>query len=120
MLNDGSVIEAWASGGVRHIPTPFNGHKPRTPIDMYTVNAGYNTDLIEQYLLSQVGKKYNWKAVARFLTKRKAPDNDRMFCSELVLEAFRRGKLKLLNGAPAEQSPRDLAMCPYLEFQRTL
>jgi uncharacterized protein YycO len=120
MMHDGSVIEAWAAGGVRRIPNPFEGHTKGTPIDVYTVEAGYNSDLVEQYLSKQIGKKYDYKSVGRFLSRRSAPDNNKAFCSELVLEAFRNGKLKLLNGNPAEQSPRDVGMCPYLKFEKSI
>ena len=91
MLDDLSVVEAWQGTGVR-----------------------------KDFLLTQLGKKYDYSSVFRFVTRRDALDNDRIFCSELVELAFIRGGLRLLRGNPSHHSPRDTVMCPYLKYLRTI
>ena len=121
-LYDGSVIEAWHVGGVRHIADPFEGHSPGTEIDVYGIKLSepLNEIAVEQFLLDQVGKKYDFKSVARFVTRRDVELDDAWFCSELAEAGFISGGLTFLNGSPSRHSPRDTVMSPYLVFERTI
>ena len=109
------VYEAWHVGGVRRLSSAMQGHTPGTEIDRYSVEGDYNEDQVREYLNSQLGKGYDFWAVARFVSRRRSPDNDnRLFCSEYALNAFAAGGLPLLHGRSSELSPRDVALSPYL------
>lgn len=110
-----SVIEAWHKGGVRRLANPFEGHDLKTVIDVYDVEGDYDADAVLEFLNSQMGKKYDFWAIGRFLTRRQHQANDKWFCSELAVEAFKRGGLELLRGKPSLLSPRDVALSPYLK-----
>jgi uncharacterized protein YycO len=120
MLTDGSVIEAWQGTGVRQIPDPLHGHSKRTQIDVFDVTPDYREELVESFLCIQIGKKYDYSSVFRFVTRRNAIDNDKIFCSELAELAFISGGLRLLRGNPSHHSPRDTVLSPYLKFERTI
>jgi len=114
-LDDGTVVEAWHKGGVSHSSSFRALHTHRTPVDVFAIRPPFDKEAAERFLLSQVGKGYDFASVFRFLTRRKAPANDKWFCSELVEAAMIEGQLRLLNGSPSEHSPRDTVMSPLLE-----
>ena len=114
MLDDGSVIEAWHKGGVRKSPSPSTLHSPGTKVDVFRIDAKFDKDTANRFLHEQVGKKYDFKSVARFLSRRKTRHNNKYFCSELAEFALAFGGLLLLNGNPSEHSPRDTVLSPHL------
>ena len=116
-LNDGSVIEAWHKGGVRHVKSASDGHKPGTKVDVFEIAQLFDDVAVERFLFAQVGLKYDFKSVARFVSRRDAPADDKFFSSELAEYALAFGGLKILNGNPSEHSPRDTVLSPYLKFQ---
>ncbi len=120
MLDDGTTYESWHKGGVRKVSHPWEDHDPTTLIDVYSVDRPLDTVAMLQYLESQLGKKYDFKSIGRFLTRRDAPANDKLFCSEYALEAFYEGGVELLCIEPSHCSPAHLAMSPLLQFERTI
>ena len=115
-MDDGTVIEAWTVSGVRHVASPMTSHTTGTEIDYFEITADYDQEQVLAFLKSQLGKKYDYRGIVRFLTRRAAPADDRWFCSELVLEAFRRGGVDLQSRIPASYAtPRDIAMSPLLK-----
>jgi len=119
-LNDGSVIEAWQGEGVRRIGNPFVGHSKGTEVDVFKIIGDYDDSKVEAYLYDQIGKKYDYVNVLRFVWRRNAADNEKVFCSELAEMAFIQGGLRLLNGNPSVHSPRDTVMSPHLIYEKTL
>ena len=127
-LSDGSVVEAWAEGffkgSVRQIENPFVKHASNTVIDVRVLKPDvlsvFNEALATKYLLSQIGQSYDYSSVLRFMTRRKATDNDKKFCSELAELTFIEGGVQLLNGNPSEHSPRDTMLSPLHEFEETI
>ena len=113
-LDDKTVVEAWHKGGVVHTSSFRAVHTPGTEVVAFNIIQPYNAYEVERFLLDQVGKKYDFQSVFRFVSRRKAPANDKWFCSELAEAAFIEGGLRLLNGLPSEHSPRDTVMSPYL------
>jgi len=111
-LEDGTVIEAWAdgftSGKVYHRPLG-EGHTPGTPIDMYEIIDTVDWIAVEEFLLAQVGKPYDWRMVWGFVTHRRretAGSRDKWFCSELAFQALQVGGFNLFrNTEPYEVSP---------------
>ena len=101
-ISGGRVIEAWQGPGVRLISHDFDQER------------------VEVFLRSQLGKKYDYSSVFRFVTRRDAIANDKIFCSELAELAFIAGGLPLLNGNPSHHSPRDTLLSPYLKFEKTI
>jgi len=114
-LEDDTVIEAWGRGGVRHLSGPLEAHKEGTHIDSFVVNASVDEERVLGFLNSQLGKKYDFLSVMRFFTRRKSSADDRWFCSELVVEAYRQGGVDLLKRLPSSYaSPRDVVISPLL------
>ena len=120
MLHDGSVVEAWQGTGVRQIENAFIGHADNTLIDVFDIHADFDEPATTKYLLEQIGKKYDYKSVWRFLSRRNAPDNESLFCSELAELALIAGGLRLLNGNPSEHSPRDTLLSTVLIYNETI
>lgn len=112
LLDNGHIIESWQKGGVQisHI-------KDWSKIDAYSVD-GMTPDQWEtaiKFAKSQLGKKYDLRSVFRFLSKRKAPDNSKWFCSELVYAAITIAGVELLrNIESSEVSPAILSYSPKL------
>ena len=113
-LTDGTMVEAWQSVGVRRMRDAFDGHSLGTLIDVHHVDGEYEEAAVEAFLLAQLGTGYDYKSVARFLSRRDSPADAKWFCSELVMAAFSAGGLELLNGPPSHISPRDLSLSPYI------
>ena len=115
-LGDGTVIEAWSKGGVVHRESFRDGHTPGTKVDVFTINpiSNFDEQAAKDYLLAQIGKKYDFGSVLRFLSRRKSKANNKFFCSELAESALLAGGCRLLNGNPSEHAPAHTAMSPLL------
>ena len=114
-MDDGTVIEAWAFIGVRHVADKFEAHKAGTVIESFEITGDCDQAAVASFLRSQLGKKYDYRSLVRFITRRNTRLDDKWFCSELVLEAFRRGGLELLMRIPASHAtPRDIIISPFL------
>ena len=120
MLDDGSVIEAWHKGGVQKSSDFSTLHDPGTKVDVFRIDGEYDKYQVERFLRDQIGKKYDFLSVARFLSRRKTLHNDKYFCSELAEYAFAFAGLLLLNGNPSEHSPRDTVLSPHLIFEEQI
>lgn len=102
------VYEAWPFSGVRVRPywTDTSG------IDFFVCAAP--TELATKFLEKQLGKKYDYFGVLRFIT-RKRKSSARWFCSELAFAAARAAGTELLRNVDCSQvSPGMLSMSPYL------
>lgn len=97
----------------------------RTPLELVPWKASYHSyyfwlpaqkrNELEAWLKLQVGKPYDWPAVARFLTRRRGVEDRRWFCSELIYAALKHVGLDLLARTEAwEVSPGLLSRSPYL------
>ena len=120
MMDDGSAYEAWQVGGVRHIDSPFDGHKKGTIIDVYRILEPFDSLAVQEFIQLQLNAKYDFSSVLRFVSRRHAKNNNKWFCSELALEAFSAGNLELLNAESGEMSPRDVSISPLLMFEKTI
>jgi len=120
LFNDGTVVEAWQLGGqgVRLIKDLGDKHEKGTPVDIYEVQVSKpQYDAIKEFLLNQVGKKYDWTAIIRFLTKAKGDNPDKWICSELVFAAFAHAGIALLaRTKPHEVSPVLLGRSTHLKL----
>jgi len=118
----GEVFEAWHKGGVLRSRDYLAVHSPRTLVDVFRIDANFDEEKVRAFLETQLGKKYDYHAVVRFMTRRKVRDNDKWFCSELVASAFDVGGIDLINPRIARSylSPRDIALSPVLAFETTI
>jgi uncharacterized protein YycO len=108
---DGTCIEAWWPGGVRHRPDPYAGHTPGTTIDFFGIrgleeNAARQ---VEWFLMDKLGAGYDLGGVLRFLTRRRNTNPNRWFCSELVLAALEYAGKTLLKAPAHEVAPGHIA-----------
>jgi len=119
-LDDGSVIEAWHIGGVAHNPSFRTVHTKGTPVDVFAVMDKYNYEDVVTFLLDQVGKKYDFGSIARFMTRRAEPHDDKWFCSELAMAGVSKGGVDLLKRIPASHvSPGQMVTSPLLGYVET-
>lgn len=95
-------------------------------VDIFTVE-GMTFDQVHElraFAVRQLGKKYDYRMVARFLSRRQQDRASRRkwFCSELVFAAFRHAGVSLLRATePWEVSPGLLARSPALRpFRREI
>lgn len=109
ICEDGSCIEAWHRGGVRHVASPFAAHRDAL-IDVFVVSnlAPWQQRLIDSFLRAQVGAGYDWLGVARFLSGINRNNYGRWFCSELVAEACEEAGRKLLHAPAWKLAPSHL------------
>jgi uncharacterized protein YycO len=114
-FSDGTVIEAWHVGGVRKLISPWEGHDKNTQIDVFDINGAVDERAVADFSQQQLGKRYDFVSILRFLDRRNMPKNNAWFCSELVVEQVRIGGIDLLSRIPASHvSPRDLSISPIL------
>lgn len=111
MCADGSVYEAWHKGGTQYSHNPFVLHGPEAVFDVFAFNAltGRERKIIEAFLKSELGQPYDFRSVARFLTRRPGGDPDAWFCSEYVAAAIEYAGRPLLNANPEQLAPGHLA-----------
>lgn len=111
---DGRIIESWMGDGVR----------VKRPKDWDCIDAFYVPDMTPEegaraisYAQEQMGSKYDWLAVIRFVSRDRLPDAPtRWFCSELAFAAFSYAGHELFSRTAAyEVSPDLLKRSPLLK-----
>ena len=112
---DHSVIEAW-KGGVTHAPGILAGHAPDTEVHLVTLDLTIEQRwAVQDFLIAQIGKPYDYAGILGFLTASKTENPDRWFCSELIFAACKAAKVDLLKRIFAwKVSPGLLAYSPVL------
>lgn len=95
---DNSFVESWVKGGVSHVEEKgidllendlikclSKNHKPGTIVDIFGIVATpTQADVFEEFIISQVGEKYDKMAILRFVTRKPYALNNKWFCSELI------------------------------------
>lgn len=119
---DHVVIESMEGVGVRkvdgeHYRADFEaGRIQRYTVTGMTVDQAHR---VREYMDAEVGAKYDYGSVFKFVTRRKGRHNTRWFCSELVFAACQDAGVPLLANVEAwAVSPGDLAKSPMLERVR--
>jgi uncharacterized protein YycO len=86
-------------------------------IDMYDVR-GMTPEMWAtaiEFARKQLGMKYDWWSVLRFVDKRAARENTRWFCSEICHKAIAEAGIRILERIPsAEVAPAHLGISPLL------
>lgn len=118
----GACYEAWTNG-VRMVPSFESCHTPGTHVDIFATPANREQSLaIRRFHQQLVGKAYDWHGIFHFVTRRPehARDQDRWFCSELVVAAYRAAGVPLLARVePYKVYPSMLAWSPLLVHVRS-
>ncbi|WP_009965321.1 hypothetical protein [Verrucomicrobium spinosum] len=102
-----TLIESWQGAGVRK----------KTITDWEGVDAFIVPGMTEaqwrdafRFAEAQIGMGYDYRSVARFVSRVSARENERWFCSELVFAALHHAGVDLLARIPAaEVAPGHLA-----------
>jgi hypothetical protein len=117
VCRDGSVIEAW-SGGVRHAASLGAAHDAGTPVDLFELDLTEDQlQAVEEFLLAQVGMKYDWLGLCGFLSRHAMDEHDAWFCSELVTAGLNAaGVYPLLRVPACKVPPCLLALSPLLRL----
>lgn len=92
LMPNGRIIESWQGAGVR-----IKKLTDWSDIDAFTIPGMTipQWDTAINYALRQVGKKYDYLGVARFVSRRPSPEDDKWFCSELVYRALQESGVHL-------------------------
>lgn len=112
LLPNGQILESWQGAGVR-----VRSLSDWSGVDCFRVQGmtGDQWGQALRFAYRQIGAGYDYISVARFVSRRNAPDNGRWFCSELVAAALQVAGVQLLARVdPAEVSPAMLSWSPLL------
>jgi len=114
-LPDGKIIEAWHKPAEVRIRPPLKDWSNVDAFDVEGMTAKQWT-LAAQWTQMQVGKKYDFGGVLRFVTRWRKEQDDKWFCSELVFAALKYAGVNLLERVQASQvSPTVLSFSPLLK-----
>lgn len=121
-LSDGEVIEAWHRGGVKRYPgrDALAHHKGSRAQVFWIEMTQEQEKKAEAFLKGQIGKPYDFLAIARFLSRRPMAENGRWFCSELAAAACCYAGYRLQHTEPHLLSPRDVVMSPRIIYRETV
>jgi len=114
--HDPVVIEAWWPE-VR-IGRFSEVHTPGTPFTVFRVPVTLKEKVkIEDFLMRQIGRKYDVIGLLAFLTRlKRVAKNNYWFCSELTFAAFKNAGVELLKFTePQEVTPALFLKSPLLE-----
>lgn len=131
LLENGTVIEAWQDGGVLHNASLGMRHSPGTEVDIFDLPAmeTYQKRALMHFLNEQLGKKYDFRGVFRFLSLPRifnrldpmADDVTRWFCSELAFAATNHAGIPLLARVRQDKvSPAVLSYSTQLTYVKTV
>ena len=114
LLPDGQILESWQGDGVRlKTLSDYRG------IDVYEIPGMTPAQwaIAIEWALAQVGKKYDYWSIIRFVSRRKLPANDKLFCSELLFAACALAGYNLFERIEASAvSPSLLAITPLIRL----
>jgi len=116
LLKDQTVVEAWHRGGVSHVRGIGTNHKTGTPVDVFDITCPFDEEVATKWLLMQVGKRYDFAGVARFVARRIHEAPDKWFCSELGEQTVITGGGRLLRGSPSRHAPAHTVMSPFIRY----
>jgi uncharacterized protein YycO len=112
--SDGRIIEAWHKPAKVRLRGRLSDWRD---VEAYEV-VGATPEQLERAVAwaeSQIGKKYDFGGVLRFVTRWRKKQDDKWFCSELVFQAFKEVDINLLDRIQSSQvSPTVLSFSPLL------
>lgn len=102
------IIEAWHTGVRSKLLTSWAG------VDAFEVPGIHDWTTVFAFAEAQLGKRYDFVSVLRFLDRARAKDNQKWFCSELVYSALATQLRVLSRIDAANVSPTHLSWSPFL------
>ena len=122
----GQSISAQAEGVIiKDIPR-LHTHGRGAKVDTFVYNGNLSTAqeaLVWKLAKDKLGRKYDYRSVFIgfvFGVRESPASRAKWFCSEVVVESFRRAGLPLLKRAASyEISPRDLDQSAHLDFHKS-
>lgn len=120
-LGTNQVWEAWQYVGVQGPHGAGDFHTPGTQVDVFQIVPALTPaqeTLLLHYAKSQVGRRYDYRGVLHFISRRSGGDpRARLFCSEYVHQAFFQAGRPLLARVISDRvAPGHLAWSPLLQF----
>jgi uncharacterized protein YycO len=115
------VFEAWRKG-VQKTAWQNSHHKPGTKVDLYKVSCSEEeANRFYNYLESQTGRKYDFKAIIGFVLRLPMARLNALFCSEYIFTAALTMPKNLLERVePYQVSPGHLNLSPLMKFYKTV
>jgi uncharacterized protein YycO len=112
---DGRIIEAWHKPAKVRLRGPLQSWANVEAFEVEGMDAAQWAEAIA-WAEKQIGKKYDFGGVLRFLTRWRKKQDDKWFCSELVFQAVKEGGVDLLHRIQGAQvSPTVLSFSPLLK-----
>ena len=110
IIYDDMVIESRAATGVQAVKLQdFKNRGDWSIIDYDVADIGK----AEQFLLSQLGKPYDWGGAIAYPFRGDWQDRKKWYCSELAAATFEAGNSQLVRKGVRSITPRDLFINPY-------
>ena len=106
LLIDGDLYEAWQGVGVR-IKRAWLQPTDGSVVLFDVMATSSESAAIYRYCQRQLGKGYDYLGVLRFITRNRSGDQRRLFCSELVFDAFKAAEHDLFNECQGWEVPPD-------------
>lgn len=114
-LPSGRIIEAWHKPAKVRLRGPLQDWDNVEAFDIEGITDEQWGKAVE-WAESQIGKKYDFGGVLRFVTRWRKQQDDKWFCSELVFQALKEAGVDLLERINCSQvSPTVLSFSPLLK-----
>ena len=114
-LPNGRIIEAWHKPAKVRLRSRLEDWSNVEAYDVEGMDAA-QWSMAMAWAHRQIGKKYDFGGVFRFLTRRRKDQDEKWFCSELVFQAVKEGGVDLLSRIKGAQvSPVVLSFSPLLK-----
>ena len=123
MLDSGEIVEAYPGKGVRRRSGIFDGLSNNPEADVFILTKQIDDQSVEEFLNRQIGKKYDWSLITRFVTHTNESRKlgNKWICSEIVFASIWKGGLKLLERIDAwKVHPSLIPLSPYLRLEKTV
>ena len=113
-LPNGRIIEAWHKPAKVRLRGPLQDWSNVEAFDVHGMTAEHWEKAIA-WAEKQIGKKYDFGGVFRFVTRWRKQQDEKWFCSELVYQAVLEAGVPLLARVSSSQvSPTVLSFSPLL------
>ena len=121
MTKQGGIYEAWPPK-VRYCASVHVDHQKGTEVEVFSIPGmtDKQREIVEDYLAKQVGKKYDWPAVLRFIPRMDMVEHTtvKWFCSELIMAALKKAGINPLKRIPNYKvTPGMLVTSPIFHFK---
>ena len=116
------LVEAWGFKGVvkveEHdlISCLSVNHHPGTRVDIFEIEVTEIAyDRAMEFAMQQVGHKYDWSLIIKFLTRKPAKENGRWICSELTGEICKTAGYQLQRMPTWRMNPDHVGISPVIK-----